>query len=60
MEETCNPITTATNMQGLNAAPLFAEVRLMQIAIDTLLTEASIAHCCAGFINKIVLWGFKN
>jgi len=32
----------------------------LPIAIGTVLTEASIANCCAGFINKIVLWGFKN
>jgi len=47
-------------MQELNAAPLFPKVRPIQIAIDTLLTEASIANCCIGFINKIILWGFKN
>ena len=42
-------------MQGLNAAPLFAEVQSMPIAIGNMLTEAAIANCGTGCINKIVM-----
>jgi len=31
----------------------------MLIAIGTLLTEAWIANCYSGFINKIILWVLK-